>query len=347
MTDHAYRRIIAIIALLLVVPAAAFAQEETGDAPAAAEREAEEPAEEAGEAQEPAVDEQAGGPVAAEAEEAEEEYDEDVASKYAAYLSGDAPEMDEPAPVEVFGAPTLINTQTVYQYGADTLGFLIEHRFGELNTGFSDFFGVYAPASVRLSFYYGIFDWLQAGIGAAKPGHYDLNLKLRILEQMDDGSMPLSVSYYGQVLYNAAEGIDDFNHRLSYFQQLLIARQFGYYFSLQLAPSFTHINIVDEAMGMKNDTFGAAAIAKVRVTPTSSIIVEAGTGQLFYDPVEEMQTKPFFGLGYEVQTTGHAFQLFVSTTNQILGPQYYTFNPYDITEEQFFLGFNITRNWNF
>ena len=283
---------------------------------------------------------------------AEEKSDTEVDDKYVAYLSDDPPEVDESGPVEdTFESVLAINTQTVEQHGSNTLGFVIQHRFGQISSDLEDLFGIYAPANIRLGLSYGITDWLQVGLGAAKNGAYqDLNYKVRVLRQTSDESMPLSLSYYGVGTLQAgpSDNFAKFSHRAALFQQLLIARKFGYYFSLQIAPSFMHFNIVDEAGGFKHDNFGLSIIGKIKTSATTSVILEAGQGQLLYSPDQSGgDSKPILGLGFEMVTTGHAFQLFVSSTNRIINHQAYAYNPYDVAQAELFMGFNITRNWNF
>src|ERR1700691_4774779 len=61
-----------------------------------------------------------------------------------------------------FKATHIINTQTVEQPGKKTLEFLIMHRFGQLNQGAYNLFGL-DFATLRLGFNYGISDKLSVG----------------------------------------------------------------------------------------------------------------------------------------------------------------------------------------
>src|SRR5579862_6858651 len=61
-----------------------------------------------------------------------------------------------------FKATHIINTQTVEQPGKKVLEFVIMHRFGQLNQGAYNLFGL-DFATLRLGFNYGITDRLDIG----------------------------------------------------------------------------------------------------------------------------------------------------------------------------------------
>ena len=56
-----------------------------------------------------------------------------------------------------------------------------------------------------------------------------------------------------------------------------------------------------------------------------------------------------FGLGYEIATATHVFQVFVGSGNYLV-PQYNVMkntNKFFESTKDIFIGFNITRQWNF
>ncbi|MGL5890899.1 MAG: DUF5777 family beta-barrel protein, partial [Bacteroidia bacterium] len=59
----------------------------------------------------------------------------------------------------------LINFPTCEIVSKKMLDFRIGHRFGELNTGAKNAFGLDGPAGIRLGLDYGVTDWLNVGIG--------------------------------------------------------------------------------------------------------------------------------------------------------------------------------------
>jgi hypothetical protein len=63
-----------------------------------------------------------------------------------------------------FGGTHLINGQTIETINKKTMAMIISHRFGRVNGGWREFFGL-DQASIRLGFEYGILDNLTVGLG--------------------------------------------------------------------------------------------------------------------------------------------------------------------------------------
>jgi hypothetical protein len=136
--------------------------------------------------------------------------------------------------------------------------------------------------------------------------------------------------------------------RLSYFHQIILARKFHEYFSLQVAPSMCHFNMTDK--NMKNDHFALAISARVKLSSTLSLLLN-------YDQPLTKHTinnpDPNVSLALEVSTSSHSFQL-VFGNYYNLNPQddnYYNTNYWLGSEgegwkDNWRIGFNITRLWN-
>jgi hypothetical protein len=253
----------------------------------------------------------------------------------------------EDYPVRIFETSILIDNQTVATPYKGMLEFEIHHRFGTVNNALDDLFGLWAPANIRLGLNYAITDRLMIAAGTAK--NYkaqDLAVKYAILQQTSSGSVPISLSYYGNVGLNLLNEntfgpAHDWReiHRLSYFNQLLIARQFGTKFSLQLAPTFIWFNAVE--MGYKNAHYGISAGARYNVTGSHSIIAEYD--QLFNSQKDEtLNAKPQLALGWEIGTATHAFQIFVANYKDILGQYNFVYNQNSISDGKFLIGLNVT-----
>src|ERR1700712_2450347 len=63
-----------------------------------------------------------------------------------------------------FKASHIVNAQTIESPANGNLNFVIQHRFGQLNSGSYNFFGL-DNATLRLGLEYGITDDLDVGIG--------------------------------------------------------------------------------------------------------------------------------------------------------------------------------------
>jgi hypothetical protein len=136
---------------------------------------------------------------------------------------------------------------------------------------------------------------------------------------------------------------------MSYFNQLLIAKKFTEGFSLQIAPSFTHYNMVDTLSD--HDKFALSILARYKFTPQFSFVI--GYDHPFYieslsEHLElDFKSKPNFTVGFEIATSTHAFHVFLGTANNIVAQEIITRNDKDWKDMQFLVGFNLTRLWNF
>jgi len=250
-------------------------------------------------------------------------------------------------PVRVFETSILIDNQTVATPFKGMLEFEIHHRFGTVKNGIDDLFGLWAPANIRLGLNYGITDKLMIAAGTAK--NYlaqDVAVKYALLQQTSSGSVPVSLSFYGNMTLNLMDQntfgpAHDWReiHRLSYFTQILMARKFGEKFSLQLAPTFIWFNAVE--VGYKNANYGISAGARYNFAGSHSIIAEYD--QLFNKQEnEEFNPAPQLALGWEIGTATHAFQLFFANYKDILGQYNFVYNQNSISEGEFLIGLNVT-----
>ncbi len=243
--------------------------------------------------------------------------------------------------------------QTGVVYSKNTLEFVINHRFGLVNSGNGDLFGIYGPSNIRLGFAYAPINKLNVGFGYTKNKKIlDFYGKYAILTQTRSNSMPLTVTYHVNMGIELQDKENYLNStdRLNYFHQLLIMRRFGKKFSAQLAPSLSHYNAVKweqqdgEWQTMNNDTWAISAGARYKVT--SQLIIMLGYDQpLTRHPVN--QPKPSINIGLEIATSSHAFQVFITNNNRIQPQENFMFSQNDFAQGQWLIGFNITRLWAF
>lgn len=261
-----------------------------------------------------------------------------------------------PKPVKnTFESTWLIDNQSVMVPIKGTMQMDIMHRFGTVNNGYDDFFGIYAPSNIRIGMSYAPIENLNVGFGFTKFNMaWDFNAKYSILKQMRENGSPVSITYFGNMAWITRQDIEVANgtDRLSYFHQLIIARKISDNFSIQVAPSISHFNSVKgyvdsegQLQGeMENDHIAISFSGRYKVTPGTVILLN-------YDqPITEHTTnnpEPNIALGVEFNTSAHAFQLFFSNYSYII-PQYNNMlNQNDYRDMQFLIGFNITRLWNF
>jgi hypothetical protein len=258
-----------------------------------------------------------------------------------------------------FESGYLIDQQTSVIPGKHTLEFAIHHRFGPVNNGIHDLFGIYSSSNIRFGLNFSFTDNLLIGIGTTKLNKYqDVILKYNILKQTRSMSIPVSVTFFENFGIDGRDktvfGSDyKFSNRLSYFSQLIITHRFNSKISLQVAPSFTHYNSTDSLFD--HDKFGLSFGGRVKITPQTSIICAADLPMYFKGirefPKPEHLSKPNLSFGVEISTSTHAFQIFLATAQGILPQENMMWNNLlagsKPSTAHLLLGFNITRLWNF
>lgn len=249
-----------------------------------------------------------------------------------------------------FGTNSLIENQTVETPYKGGLQLEIRHRFSQIKT-YHDLFGVYGSANTRIGLNYGITDRLMVGAGTTKDYKLqDIQWKYLILQQTEDNSMPVSLSYYGNVVadlrkedaFGPAASYKDI-HRFSYFTQLIAARKLNDKISVQVAPSMVYFNSVprsSDSTGYKNLNFGVSVGARANLFGNHSLILEYD--QLLTKQDLAVQPKPNLSLGWEIGTATHTFQIFAANYSQIINQRNLVFNTNDFTKGDYLIGFNIT-----
>ncbi|HEY0679079.1 MAG TPA: DUF5777 family beta-barrel protein [Chitinophagaceae bacterium] len=254
-----------------------------------------------------------------------------------------------------FESNWLMDNQTVMVPVKGTLEMDIQHRFGTVDKGKEDVWGIFAPSNIRLGLSYSPVNRLNVGAGLTKERtQIDINAKYALLRQTTNNNVPVSVTYYGNVVIDARDksNFRESYHRISYFHQLLIARKITDRFSVQVSPGLSWFNNVEgyvdskgEIQGkMKNHHLAISALGRYKITDRSSII-------LGYDqPLTQHATnnpQPNICFGFETTTSSHAFQVFAGNYYSIVPQSNNMFNQNDYREGQFLIGFNITRLWSF
>src|SRR6516225_684318 len=256
-----------------------------------------------------------------------------------------------------FKATRVVNMQSVESLASGALSFLIQHRFGALNSGFYNFFGL-DNANTRLGLEYGITDRFEVGAGRSSLYKtYDVFLKYKLLRQTDmSNKCPVTVSLLGTIS-NFTDSVAQYNYpyesttqvkftasdRTVYSAQLLIARKFTRNFSFELTPTYMHYNTVPSHQD-KNDIFALAAGARMKITRRMSINAEYNylpSGQIV-----SYSRYDCFSLSWDIETGGHVFQLIFSNSQSMIESQYITQTPGSWGKGDIYFGFNISRNFN-
>jgi hypothetical protein len=250
----------------------------------------------------------------------------------------------------MFGTTTLVDLNTPETPYKGGLQLEIQHRFSTIQN-YHNLFGIYGSANTRIGLNYGITDRIMIGAGTTKDNKLqDIQWKYLILQQTEDGKMPVSLSYYGNFVidlrpeeaFGPTEAFRQI-HRLSYFTQVIVARKINKILSVEIAPSLVYFNSVqenaDSTSGYKNLNLCISAGARANVFGSHSIILEYD--KLLTKQNIPVQPKPNLSLGWEISTATHTFQIFVANYNQIINQRNLVFNTNDWRESQWLVGFNI------
>jgi len=244
-----------------------------------------------------------------------------------------------------FKTNKIINLHSIENTAPGVLDFKIAHRFGFINGGAYEFFGL-DQASMKLIFDYGITKNLQVGFGRTNfEKVYDGYLKYRLLHQSKGKrNMPISLSYVAGIAVKTEKFTNEnrtnyFTSRLYYYHQLLIARKFSDNFTLQLTPSLLHRNLV-ESTAVENDVYSIAIAGRQKLTKRMAINVE-----YIYNPNGQIDPKYFNSLsvGFDIETGGHVFQLHFTNSTSMVEKGFIAENTGDWTKGDIHFGFNLSR----
>jgi len=259
---------------------------------------------------------------------------------------------DEPTSVPVgpaFKATRIIQGHSVQMVTKKHLDFLIQHRFGAINTGAYNFYGL-DVATIRLGFDYGITDNLNIGIGRSSfQKTLDGYLKWRFLRQTKDNKMPVSVVVFGSSTIKTltpSSNIADkyqFSDRMVHTAQLLIARKFSDRLSIQVTPSVVHHNLV--ADNTLNHTQLACGIGgRIKLNRSVSFNAE-WFPQL--PSTQNPNSTNTLSLGFDIETGGHVFQLHFTNSQSMVEKGFITQTAGKWDKGDIFYGFNIARTFSF
>ena len=242
-----------------------------------------------------------------------------------------------------FKGSRLINGHSVEMRSGGVLEFLISHRFGRLNEGAYNLFGL-DDSNIRLGLEYGISDRLNIGVGRSSfLKMYDGFLKYKLLhQQTGKKNVPLSLVAFTNLTINTLRSVDGedvkFSRRLQYTYQLLIARKFSSNFSLQLMPTLVHRNIVIAAQD-DNNLWAIGAGGRYKLSGSVALNLE------YYYQLNPDAGNPYnaLAIGFDIETGGHVFQLHLTNARAMVEPVFVGATTGNFWDGDIHFGFNISR----
>ncbi|WP_262249128.1 DUF5777 family beta-barrel protein [Parapedobacter soli] len=267
-----------------------------------------------------------------------------------------------------FKTTRIINSQSPETIHKRELDFKVDHRFGDIagaNGGAKNFFGLDNSTDIKIGFEYGITDDLNVGIARAKGAThvaqlYEVNMKYRMLRQTVDGKVPFSIAGYGSLTIPGVQADEQndgeatsyrqFSDRLNFVGQLIIARKFGPALSLAVHPTYIRRNTTADYDGQDN-LFAVGIGGRLKVSRRMALVMD------YFLPFRSPASKERYaeattalynplGIGLEVETGGHVFNLNFTNATAIQEMQYIPETTSSWTKGQFRWGFTISRRFS-
>ena len=236
----------------------------------------------------------------------------------------------------------IVNGQSVELTSEGVLQFQIQHRFGTLNSGFYNLFGL-DNSQIRLGFDYGIKDWINVRVGRSSAlKTIDLSAKVRLKRQSNINKkfsctivVNSSIFMKQYSLIEMEEESFIFSNQLSYAHQLLIARKINRDLSVQISPTFVHYNLVKYADN--NDRTSLGLGARHKLNNRISLNVE------YFMQTKKNMKNDVLSFGFDIETGGHVFQVHLSNSSAMIEPAFIHETTGDWSDGDIYFGFNISR----
>lgn len=248
------------------------------------------------------------------------------------------------APTEVesaFKALKIVNLESTKLAAKKDFYFIVAHRFGSIETGFEDFFGL-DNAVTQLKFLYGATDWLTVAAARSQQA-YDFSVKYSLVRQRKGGSPVAVVGFNSFGINNELDEAIfpklQFENRLIYVSQLLVSRKFSKNLSLELAPTFFHENFV-EIDSQDNSQVAIGVGGRYKISNRVSINVD------YAAHLNRSSDSPYrnpLSVGVDLETGGHVFQMHFSNSQGIHEAGFLGRTTGNWSTADIFFGFNLVR----
>lgn len=247
----------------------------------------------------------------------------------------------------IFKGTRILNGHSVENRKKQELEFIISHRFGRVNLGFDELFGL-DQANIRFAFEYGLNDDLTIGIGRSSfEKTFDSFLKYSLIHQKKgEKSFPFAISLFGSI---AAKTIKDyppsdkrtFAESLFYVGQVLIASKVSSDFSVQLTPTYIHRNTLKIAED-PHDIFALGFGSRLKLSKRVSLNSEYF--HAFNESVS-INARNSLSFGVDIETGGHVFQLILSNSITMIEKSFIAETTGNFFGGDIHFGFNLSRTF--
>jgi hypothetical protein len=244
-----------------------------------------------------------------------------------------------------FKTNRVINLHSLENTAKGVMDVKISHRFGTIDDGFYDLFGM-DQATQRIGVDYGLTDNFTIGINRnSVKKAYDGFAKYRFLRQSTGKkNMPITAAFLGGIAIETQRWDDPtrenlFSSRLYYVGQLLIGRKFNDVFTLELVPTIVHRNLVKTA-AEKNDVLALGVGGRIRLSRRVTF-----NGEYVYVLPNQLSSdfKNSLSIGFDIETGGHVFQFHFTNSTSMSEYGFITQTEKNWGKDAIRFGFNVSR----
>lgn len=244
-----------------------------------------------------------------------------------------------------FKTNRVVNLHSLENTAAGVLDVKISHRFGTLNGGTYELFGL-DNATIRIGADFGVTDRLTVGLGRSSfQKTYDGFLKYKFLRQSTGKRvMPVTAALFASTAVQTLKWQNPdrenyFSSRMYHTFQLILGRKFSEGLSLQLSPTLVHRNLV-ETSAERNDVLALGTAGRIKLSKRVALNAE-------YIYVLPDQLAPgfrnSFSIGFDIETGGHVFQLHFTNSTSMIEKGFVTETNENWLDGGIHFGFNVSR----
>jgi hypothetical protein len=244
-----------------------------------------------------------------------------------------------------FKSPRVINGHSIEFLNPGTMDFRILHRFGQLDQGYKNFFGL-DQASMRMGFDFGVMRNLMFGFGRSTyKKELDGYIKYApFMQSKGSHSFPLTIALVAGMTADGLPWADParknyFTSRLAYYFQGIIGRKISEGFSFQVAPTVVHKNLV-QISADSNDVYSVGFGGRLKLSKRIAF-----TWDYFYvlTPLTDNAYENPASVGFDIETGGHVFQLHFSNATGMNERAFITKTTGKWGKGEVRFGFNLSR----
>lgn len=245
--------------------------------------------------------------------------------------------------VAAFKSLKIVNLESTKLAAKGDLYLVIAHRFGYIDNGFEDFFGL-DVANTRIQFVYGLTNGIT--IHTSRSGFqkaYEVATKYRLAGQKKQG-FPFEIVGFNSLSINTE--LDkttlpklEFTDRLAYVNQILISRKFNDNLSLEIAPTHFHQNYVSNNF-QDNSQFALGLGGRYKFSKRWSFNMDYAA---HLNRASNSGFKNPLSIGFDLETGGHVFQMHFTNSQAMHESGYLGNTTGSWNDGQIAFGFNLIR----